>query len=128
MTHLNVFVYGSLKKGYSNSNLLNDQEYLGEFKTLDKYSMVSLGTFPGVFLNGGSSQIQGELYEVSQACMDSLDQLEGYPNFYDRVLVQIENSQGDIYVAWIYYLPSEMDYLDFKPIPSGNWEEQLYWS
>ena len=146
--HQFVFVYGSLKKGYSNSDLLLNEKYLGEFETLDKFSMVSLGTFPGVFLSGKASTIKGELYKVSEDCMLRLDELEGYhgdenslhssiqgneeafpsltPSFYDRVQIQISNPSGDISIAWIYYLPNEMDYLDFKPIPSGNWVENSY--
>jgi gamma-glutamylcyclotransferase (GGCT)/AIG2-like uncharacterized protein YtfP len=93
-----VLVYGSLKKGFGNHPILRDSEYLGEAQTLDsKYSMISLGGFPGLI--DGNHRIEGELYEVDEDTFHRLDMLEGNGSFYQRY--EVETSSG---VAWMYSL------------------------
>lgn len=110
-----VFVYGTLKTGHYNNRILQRSNgiFLGEFKTEPEFTMKHLGAFPGVLTEGNTS-IQGEVFEVDD--LSCLDQLEGYPHFYDRVL--IDTSYGQ---AWVYYLPPE-PYQDRPDIPSGVWE------
>lgn len=108
-----VFVYGTLKKGFGNHRLLINQEFKGHHVTSPEYTMVSLGGFPGVIQDGRTS-ITGEVYSVTEEAMKSLDRLEGYPRFYDRV--QIATPFGD---AWMYTLGKE--YLDHVPVTSGVW-------
>lgn len=112
-----VFVYGSLKQGFGNHKWhLSNSEYLGEAETLPQYSIFSLGSFPGV-IKGGTTCIQGELYNVTRKELRSLDALEGHPSFYARE--EIETSEG---TAWIYLLPKD-EYSEHEIIESGIWKE-----
>ena len=44
----NIFVYGTLKRGFEFSGALKDQEFLGNAHTIAEYWMFSLRTYPGL--------------------------------------------------------------------------------
>ena len=111
-----VFVYGSLKKGFRNhSYFLEENKLLGSHITAPKFTMVSLGGFPGV-LKGGETPISGEIYEINEGDLQRLDRLEGHPTFYCRE--QISTPYGD---SWIYFLQGRHG--DTNKVESGIWEE-----
>jgi gamma-glutamylcyclotransferase (GGCT)/AIG2-like uncharacterized protein YtfP len=105
MTDNLVFVYGTLKRGGRIRALdkVQGSEFLGETLTKDRFHMIDLGAYPGVVDADPEqgTQIAGELFRVTSDLMHQLDQVEGYPAFYNRR--QIETNLG---TAWIYYLPS----------------------
>jgi len=72
-------VYGTLKKGYGNNRLLQNEhsKYLGECVTPPEYTLFD-GGFP-VVERGGETSIHGEVWEVSSPDVEnSLNSLEGY--------------------------------------------------
>ena len=76
-----VFVYGSLKRGFGNHGVIKDQTFIGKAVTIDNdWEMFSLGGFPGVVK--GNKRILGEVYEVDDRGLSSLDELEGNGSFY----------------------------------------------
>lgn len=103
-----VFVYGTLKSNHGNNGLLRrgGAEPLGKALTAtDEYDMYRPTGFPYVLMEG-THTISGELYEVDDQCMRSLDGLEGYPNHYDRKEVGVlYNNADSITKAWIYVAP-----------------------
>lgn len=112
-----VFVYGTLKKGHGNFRLLEGSKYLGDHSTEPLYFMLSFGGFPGVYM-GGDTAIHGEVYEVSDAVFGTLDRLEGYPSFYNRI--QIDTEYGD---AWMYFIPNSSDSTR-HPVPLPKLQER----
>ncbi len=106
---LRIFVYGSLKKGFSNHSILrmySDTKFLGKAVTDDKFKMVgySSGTFPYIVRESipipvNATQIQGELYEISEECLGILDTLEGHPEFYTRCEIYVDGIATYIYLA-----------------------------
>jgi gamma-glutamylcyclotransferase (GGCT)/AIG2-like uncharacterized protein YtfP len=110
---MRVFVYGTLKKGFHNALYLENARFLGEFTTDSIYSMYNFGTYPAVG-EFGKTAIEGEVYEISQAQLESIDRLEWYPEFYQRVM--IKTSFGG---AWMYVV-SERLCVD-KITTSGSW-------
>lgn len=119
-----VAVYGSLRKGMGNNRLLANQTFLTQTRTAEKYAMYSLGGFPKISLEGAKvSPIVVELYEVDEAGLARLDQLEGYRgegmnNFYDRSAVQCEDGN----LALIYHIERDGQ----RPadlVPDGDWVE-----
>lgn len=80
-----VFVYGTLKRGFSNHYLLEKSTFIGEGVTEENMIMYERGI---PFLNDeekGITQIHGEVYEVTDRTLDKLDLLEGYnKNFPDN--------------------------------------------
>jgi len=112
-----VFVYGSLKRGFGNHRLLENEgvKFLGEAETPARFKMLHLGGFPGVV--PGDQSIKGEVYEVNDEVFQSLDWLEGFPSFYNRS--QIEVQEGTL--AWMYHLNTPAEYYDCEVIESGEW-------
>lgn len=70
----NVFVYGSLKKGFHNNYLLGRSRLVGE-ATLPRVKMLRLWGFPG--LVEGKGGVEGEVFEVDSYTLFTLDRLEG---------------------------------------------------
>lgn len=115
-----VFVYGSLKSGFGNHDLIRHGNgvFIGEAVTVDSdLDMLSMTAFPAVF-RGGEYQIAGEVYAVGNACLASLDRLEGNGHFYTReeLPVKVHNRFGlgmtnFTVPAWIYMVdaPSEIE-------------------
>tara|TARA_B100001057_G_C22423839_1_gene784641 strand:+ start:155 stop:568 length:414 start_codon:yes stop_codon:yes gene_type:complete len=102
-----VFVYGTLMSGNSTRglNMFPGTQLVGKAETKNaNFSLWDLGNFPAVSTRG-DNKIQGEVWNVSQETFDTLDQIEGYPNFYTRQ--QVETTQGK---AWMYYIPDVTEY------------------
>ena len=101
-----VFVYGTLKKGFSNHRLLASSELLGRARTVEAYAMYSTGV-PIVIKDESVSPITGELYRVGEATLVYLDSLEGHPDWYRReevdVLLEAEDEEPRMEKAWIYF-------------------------
>ena len=58
----------------------------------------------------------GEVYKVDEATLAALDRLEGYPRFYRRTRIALENS-----AAIETYLLAPEHVEDRPVIGSGNW-------
>lgn len=50
------------------------------------------------------SQVQGALYVISKEELDKLDRLEGYPDLYDRKIVEVLDQKGNTYDAVAYIM------------------------
>ncbi len=87
-----MFVYGSLKAGFSNHRLLRTARFVGPERTAPEFTMYSLGGFPGV-VRGGTTAIEGEVCEVDLETLAALDRLEGHPRFYRRTMVRLEGEE-----------------------------------
>ena len=116
-----LFVYGSLKRGFDNHNiLLQDSRYLGKAITVDKFGMFqdTFGNYP-YLISVPIMQIYGELYEIkSTALWKKLDEFEGVPDYYDRKRITVR-LDGDIYDSFVYIQPHTNVPKDKKPI--NNW-------
>lgn len=97
----NVFVYGSLKKGYWNNVLLENQEYVGD-GIVRGFDMLSFGAFPAIVPNNDGI-IHGELYSVDDVALHRMDRLESNGSFYQRELKNVE-IDGTVEEAWVYIL------------------------
>jgi gamma-glutamylcyclotransferase (GGCT)/AIG2-like uncharacterized protein YtfP len=76
---------------------------------------VSLGSFPAL-VEGGTTRVIGEVYQVDAQTLGALDRLEGVPRFYLRVPVRIERRC----VVDAYVLPAERAQ-GRTVIESGDW-------
>jgi gamma-glutamylaminecyclotransferase len=83
-----LFVYGTLLSGEGNHRVLRGARLLGMRRTEPRYTLVSLGAFPAL-LQGGTSSIAGEVYEVDDATLAAVDRLEGHPHLYRRTAVSL---------------------------------------
>ena len=112
-----VFVYGTLKNG----NPIRGLDLYGEHTELQgkaktkypDYDMIDLGAFPGV-IKTGTNHIVGEVWKVSDAMLEEIDGIEGYPYLYNKELTH--TSLGK---AWMYYLEPEK-YKDYIGLESNS--------
>ena len=86
-----LFVYGTLQRGQRNHHLMREARFLGEAVTEPQYTLLDLGSFPGM-IAGGATAVQGELYEVGPELLARLDRHEGVPRFYVRALARVEEN------------------------------------
>ena len=113
----NVFVYGTLKRGQDNHDCLSGSTYMGRRRLIGG-QLHDRGLYPMALLTGRSdSVIHGELFCVSEAGLRRLDQLEGYPGFYDRTALQLSDGT----TAWVYHGTSEQ-VTPYPCIPLGDWD------
>jgi gamma-glutamylaminecyclotransferase len=115
---MKVFVYGTLMSGFGNNILLNGSKFIGNGVTKNKYTMRSRG-IPFVNEYNKTSNIKGEVYEVSHRTLRSLDALEGHPDWYYRKEIDIELEDGDDVKADIYFNEDKAS----KIVESGNYRE-----
>ena len=97
-------VYGSLKKGFGNHERhLGKAKLIGKTLTEPKYTMYSLGGFPGI-TEEGNTPITIEVYEVTPTEDRAIEGLEGYHgpgsdhNFYNKETIETEFGEASIYV------------------------------
>ncbi len=72
-----LFVYGTLKRGFSRSAALQGQRFLGPAQTEPHYRMYNVGNFPGLVEAPEGRCITGELWDVNPECFKRLDDIEG---------------------------------------------------
>ena len=95
----NVFVYGSLLSGLQNHFILGKgkSKFISLGKTLNGYYMTARGDYLYPYLTeesasplqSNSRNIFGEIYQVDDECLHALDELEEYPIYYNRVIIDI---------------------------------------
>ena len=84
---MNVFVYGTLMKGQRAHDKLESAKFLGK-AVLRDYEVFDLGDFPGIQPHPGGSVV-GELYEIDDNMIATLDLYEGEGSLYNREIVYV---------------------------------------
>jgi gamma-glutamylcyclotransferase (GGCT)/AIG2-like uncharacterized protein YtfP len=87
MTH-QVFVYGTLKRGFRNHRLLVSCALLGGGATVPTYKMIET-SFPVIMPDRNGKPVAGEIYSVDDETLERLDQLEKEGSSYDRKLIDV---------------------------------------
>ncbi|MFO7628861.1 MAG: gamma-glutamylcyclotransferase family protein [Prochlorococcaceae cyanobacterium] len=93
---IQVFVYGTLKRGLANHHWLAGAVYGGE-RLLSGALLYDLGPFP-MAVASEAGQVHGELYAITGRGLAALDRLEGAPRLFQRLRLPL--SGGDL--AWVY--------------------------
>lgn len=99
---IKVFVYGTLKRNQPNHYWFSKPncgyaQFASTGKTLTKFPLVVATRYNIPFLlnkPGCGNNITGEVFEVDARMLENLDDLEGYPDIYDRQLYDIELDNG----------------------------------
>jgi gamma-glutamylaminecyclotransferase len=105
----NVFVYGTLKRGFPNHvPELANADYIGRARTLTAYPLIIGGKWfsPNLIDEPGMGQrVIGELFRVGDEVLTLLDRMEGthISNGYRRITVVVEIlTTSNTFDAWTY--------------------------
>jgi gamma-glutamylaminecyclotransferase len=110
-----VFVYGTLLVGETNHRLLTGAQLICEASTAPRFQLHDLGAYPGM-VRRGKHAVAGEVYEVGEAMLASLDRLEDHPRFYRRTSIVLDGGRR----VQTYLL--RRDQVEGYPIiASGSW-------
>lgn len=99
---IQVFVYGTLKKGEPNHYWIENKEngfaqFVSYAKTDIRFPLIVATKFNIPFLLNvpdTGHNIQGEIYTVDETMLKNLDELEDYPTLYDRNIFNVIGSDG----------------------------------
>lgn len=92
---MNLFVYGTLKRGFPNHlPLMYGVEYLGEGLSSNRYPLLIAGEWNSPVLieePGNGYQVQGEIYRVTEERLMEIDEFEGthHPHGYYRKTIPV---------------------------------------
>lgn len=108
-----VFVYGTLKRGqyFHNKYLADRSNYIGPAKASLDFSLYIDG-LPHLIREPTDKHVKGELYEVDEEVLMSLDDLEGHPIVYKREIIEVlvpagtqgesDDAKEEKKLAWAY--------------------------
>jgi gamma-glutamylcyclotransferase (GGCT)/AIG2-like uncharacterized protein YtfP len=111
-----VFVYGTLRRNHYNHDLISKADFLRDWVTPARYTMISFGFYPAV-ISVGATPIVGELYKVNDRLLERMDVLEGVPDFYQRDTIKTPAGE-----AFWYVMPEHKK--DAVVVLSGDWERE----
>ncbi|MCB0220701.1 MAG: gamma-glutamylcyclotransferase [Chrysiogenetes bacterium] len=97
---MRLFVYGTLMRGESNHRYLKSARFERAAATRAEFALADFGDYPAI-VRPGSCAITGELYEIDEATLARVDELEEVPEFYERCEIVLEDGT----VALTYVLP-----------------------
>ena len=114
-----VFVYGTLMKGETNHDFLQNATFLDK-TVIEGYDMYNVGWYPAII--DGEGLAIGEVYRVPVEDMTSIDSLEGEGSLYEKRCVRITvNGVPDFAFVYVYL----DDCSDLSKIPS--WREHVWY-
>ncbi len=115
MKHIesNVFVYGSLKRGFALHYLVAGQTFLGTAITKPLYHLFDCGRYPGIVKATNNSvaingvAINGELYCVDSQCLQQLHEVEGVDEgLYRYEIIELQAPFSKLQCRSYFYLLS----------------------
>ena len=96
-----VFIYGTLKRGHGNHCVISDGVFVGQAVTESRFGLYTSGipfmTDAGLCRYGDEPTcIHGEVWQVGDDVMATLDKLEGHPSAYRRRPIGVQVNGGFI--------------------------------
>jgi len=119
-----LFVYGTLKRGFERHSVLQNESWHCEAVTVERHRLFDCGGYPGLVACSDGSQIRGEVYRVSDACLAACDEVECVAEgMYTRKLIAVRpvNDGGNGQNVWAYLYLQPTDAL---PVCEGEWPPQ----
>ncbi|MFV0298537.1 MAG: gamma-glutamylcyclotransferase family protein [Hyphomicrobiaceae bacterium] len=126
-----VFVYGTLKRGFPNHHCMEGAAFVCMARSIEAWPLVVGNTSFTPYLlpeKGAGHRVTGELWDVPETMMPSLDDLESthLPNGYRRTRIQVEPEGGGAAgEAWAYF--RERRFIDIiHTEPMADYQDRRY--
>jgi gamma-glutamylcyclotransferase (GGCT)/AIG2-like uncharacterized protein YtfP len=114
-----VAVYGSLRKGLYNHYLMSHSDFIKTVSVEVPFKMISMSDrFPALIPTKENNLVVFELYKIDDKTARNLDILEGYPDFYSKKYIKIEDED-----YLVYYLSPLKITNEEEVVKSGDWTE-----
>jgi gamma-glutamylaminecyclotransferase len=97
-----IAVYGTLKKGFHNHDLLKNSKFLGVGISKRRF-LLGHYAYPAIVVGERGTPIEVEIYSVTAEILVRIDVLEGYPDFYKRSLEKFQLNNEEV-ETFIYHL------------------------
>lgn len=116
-----IFVYGSLKRGFDNNDMLKDAQYICKAETVRSFAMFeeTAGNYPYLLKNKnkGYSKIKGELYRIYRKnTLKKIDRFEGAPDYYKREKIKVKIKKKEVKLAETYFFTNTIIPEDQEPL------------
>ncbi|MEK7952357.1 gamma-glutamylcyclotransferase family protein [Luteolibacter soli] len=118
-----VFVYGTLRRGGSNSFRMNGAEFVAAGQVEGRLYVISW--YPGLVLERGLETVKGDVFRVGAGQLAALDEFEGISANeiegaeYRRVKAEVTTGDGEVMLAWAYEWKGPVE--EAKRVSSGDW-------
>ena len=113
----NIFVYGTLMKGFRNHIVILGSKCISRDAVLEGYAMYDVGPYPAIVEEKGG-KVKGELYEVRDSKIKTLNKMEGEGLLYKRTFVKVKVGGAEVDGETYVYL------LDVSGLEKVPFEEQ----
>jgi gamma-glutamylaminecyclotransferase len=103
---MHLFVYGTLKRGQPRHRFLAGQMFVAAAATQPQYRLFNVGEYPALVPHADGRSIEGELWDVDDACLRTLDEVEGCDlGLYARRPVELKAPHDQFETVTYLYLP-----------------------
>jgi hypothetical protein len=114
-----VFVYGPLQSGEAWHVALTGAHWQGDGCTRAEFDLLDLGPFPAL-ASGGTHQVAGECYRLTDAQLARIDALQGHPEFNRRQQVTLDDGRQ----MWTWVLHPQRRHPDMRVLVSRRWKRK----
>ena len=114
---LPIFVYGSLRHGMVQHEILAGSQFLGTATTESEFTLFDVGEWPAA-IHKGTTAIVGELYGVNPSKLAEIDRYERHPDLFSRQAVMLAGGLN----AWMWIYISEV-HPSWPHIQDGCWRQ-----
>ncbi|MBI4032026.1 MAG: gamma-glutamylcyclotransferase [Proteobacteria bacterium] len=103
-----IFVYGTLRKGGNHHHLLGKDKFICSVRSRESFAVHHVTTqeepegYPVAVPSPAGETLEGEIYEISDETLRTLDEYEDYPRLYDRRTFEFTQDNGSIISALMY--------------------------
>lgn len=125
-----LFVYGTLRRGEERHPALARHGVLGGEAATTTGTLLDLGPYPGLIVDGEKASVKGEIYDASDpdALFAELDPIETFRGFgvpgslYRRAIVRVRRANSGSTLVWTYVYAGSRS--GRRVIASGDWRER----
>lgn len=118
---VNIIVYGTLMCGERNYYLCENAISIIPCKIQGQLFDTGYG-YPA-FVSDGLMSVTAELITIPIEDLPRIDRLEGYPDLYDRKVIDATLDDGTKASGWVYIMTELPRHA--TQIPSGRWKERV---